>query len=76
MCGFSFEKTYGEKAKGYIHVHHLVPLAEVGASYEVDPAKDLRPVCPNCHSVIHLNKVNRTIEEVAGMLQEVGNVER
>ena len=76
ICGFSFEKTYGEKAKGYIHVHHLVPLAEVGASYEVDPAKDLRPVCPNCHAVIHLNKVSRTIEEVAGMLQEVGNVER
>jgi 5-methylcytosine-specific restriction enzyme A len=53
VCGFSFEETYGTVAAGFIHVHHLVPIAEVGDSYEVDPEQDLRPVCPNCHAVIH-----------------------
>ena len=56
VCGFSFKATYGEVAEGYIHVHHLVPLSEIGEEYEVNPVKDLRPVCPNCHAVIHLNR--------------------
>jgi len=35
-------------------VHHLVPISKIGKKYRVDPIKDLRPVCPNCHAVIHL----------------------
>ncbi len=34
--------------EGFIHVHHLKPLSEVGYEYRVDPIRDLRPVCPNC----------------------------
>ena len=64
VCGFSFEATYGEVAQGYIHVHHLVPLSEIGTEYEVDPIKDLRPVCPNCHVVIHQRRPPYTPEEV------------
>lgn len=56
VCGFNFEEIYGPVAAGYIHVHHLVPLSQVGKSYRVDPIKDMRPVCPNCHAVIHLKK--------------------
>jgi len=29
-CGFDFEAVYGALGKGFIHVHHLRPLAEVG----------------------------------------------
>jgi 5-methylcytosine-specific restriction protein A len=53
VCNFNFEKEYGELGRGYIHVHHLVPLASISKSYELDPIKDLRPVCPNCHSMLH-----------------------
>ena len=52
----------------YIHVHHLRPLSEIKASYVVDPKEDLRPVCPNCHAVIHLRKPSFTLEEVLAML--------
>ena len=34
-------------------MHHIVPLAEIKEDYVVDPVKDLIPVCPNCHMVLH-----------------------
>jgi hypothetical protein len=72
ICGFSFGAMYGELADGYIHVHHLRPLSEVNGEYVVDPIKDLRPVCPNCHAVLHLGGECRTIDEVKRMLETEG----
>ena len=53
VCDFSFEETYGSKGAGFIHVHHLVPLASIGEQYSPNPITDLRPVCPNCHAMLH-----------------------
>lgn len=63
ICGFSFGAEYGSDVEGYIHVHHLRPLSEIGGEYIVDPVEDLRPVCPNCHAVLHLGGC-RSIEDV------------
>jgi 5-methylcytosine-specific restriction endonuclease McrA len=68
VCGFDFAAAYGAVAEGYIHVHHLRPLAEIGEAYVVDPVADLRPVCPNCHAVIHLGGGCRGIEDVRRLL--------
>lgn len=62
VCGFNFEEIYGEIGTGYIHVHHLTPLHEMNGSYEVDPITDLRPVCPNCHAMLH--KAGVTIDQL------------
>ena len=35
-----------------------------GATVEFDSVEDLRPVCPNCHAVLHLGARGRNIEEV------------
>ena len=70
VCDFNFEKTYGQVGKGFIHVHHLTQVATVGQTYEIDPIKDLRPVCPNCHSIIHRQKIPLTIEEVRILINE------
>jgi predicted HNH restriction endonuclease len=78
ICSFNFGKNFGEIAKGFIHVHHLNPISEIQKEYEVDPIADLRPVCPNCHAVIHLGGKTRSIEEVKLKIAEnkvVGNVE-
>jgi 5-methylcytosine-specific restriction protein A len=74
VCEFDFGKEYGEVAEGRIHVHHLTPLSEIGKSYKVNPIKDLRPVCPNCHAVIHLGKgLPYTIEEVKSFRSKAGD---
>lgn len=71
ICGLSFEERYGTEAAGIIHVHHIIPLSEIGESYQVDPIRDLRPVCPNCHAVIHhATKTPRAIEQVMKMIHE------
>lgn len=69
ICKFSFGDFYGEDAAGYIHVHHLRPLAEIGEEYVVDPIDDLRPICPNCHAVVHLGGRCRSIREVQQLLK-------
>lgn len=68
ICGFSFGTVYGGVAEGYIHVHHLRPLSEVGEAHTVDPVADLRPVCPNCHAVLHCRIPAFSIEDVRGFL--------
>jgi hypothetical protein len=73
VCGFSFGAVYGPQAEGYIHVHHIRPLSEVGGEYIVDPVEDLRPVCPNCHAVLHLGGQSRSIEEVKQLLDQPRN---
>ncbi len=73
VCGLEFGMAYGPVADGHIHVHHLKPVAEIGAEYEVDPVADLRPVCPNCHAVIHIGGQTRSIEEVRRLLETSGN---
>lgn len=70
VCGFSFGAVYGEVAEGYIHVHHRRPLSEIGGEYVVDPVADLRPVCPNCHAVLHRRIPAFSIEEVRGFLSQ------
>lgn len=64
VCGMDFESCYGEIGHGFIHVHHLVPISSIGETYEVNPATDLVPVCPNCHNMLHRREPPFTIEEM------------
>ncbi len=36
----------------------------MGMEYVVDPVKDLRPVCANCHAMSHKREEPFTIEEM------------
>lgn len=68
VCGFDFKVFYGSIGEGLIHVHHLLPLAEINGEYELDPVKDLRPVCANCHAIIHRRKPIFSIDEVKELI--------
>lgn len=57
VCEINFQTTYGEVGKGFIHVHHIIPLSEIDKTYTVDYVNDLIPVCPNCHAMLH-RKIN------------------
>ena len=70
VCGFDFGKAYGEAFAGKIEVHHITPISEIGETYVVDPVKDLVPVCPNCHMMLHSKQEGvYLIEELASMLK-------
>lgn len=69
VCGFDFEAVYGEIGRGFIHVHHLTPQAEIRMKYEIDPIADLRPICPNCHAMIHRGRETMTIDDLRELIQ-------
>jgi 5-methylcytosine-specific restriction protein A len=70
VCGFDFQRAYGSIGKDFIHVHHIKPIGSIGAEYEVDPVKDLVPVCPNCHAMIHRTEPHLQVEQLAAHLKE------
>jgi 5-methylcytosine-specific restriction enzyme A len=53
ICEFDFELVYGEIGRGYIHVHHIKEISAFEGEHCVDPIRDLVPVCPNCHAMLH-----------------------
>lgn len=63
-CGSKLEEIYGDIAKNFIHVHHIKPISKAKSKYVLDPVKDLRPVCSNCHAIIHRKKTPLEIEEL------------
>lgn len=73
VCEMSFEAAYGGIGSGFIHVHHLQPLALRDAEYKVDPINDLKPVCPNCHAMLHRSDPPFTIEELRELIEKKHN---
>ena len=69
VCEVDFESVYGHIGKGIIHVHHLNQISEIKESYQIDPIADLRPVCPNCHVVIHRRSPPFSIDEMKNMIK-------
>jgi len=67
-CGIKLSDIYGPAAESFIHVHHVIPIASIKAEYELDPIRDLRPLCPNCHAVAHLRREPYDIQELRAML--------
>ena len=69
VCSFDFEEVYGEIGKNYIHVHHIIPISEIGKEYELNPVTDLVPVCPNCHAMIHITRPALSIKQIKQILE-------
>ena len=68
ICSFNFGQVFGQFGEGFIHVHHLRSISEIGEEYVVDPIEDLRPVCPNCHAMIHRRSPPLSIQEIKNLL--------
>lgn len=68
VCEFNFEIRYGKLGNNFIHVHHLTQVSTIGKKYNVDPINDLRPVCPNCHAMLHKKNPPLTIEQLKSLL--------
>jgi hypothetical protein len=64
VCRFDFGARYGELGSGFIHVHHTRQLKDIRVGYAVDPKRDLVPVCPNCHAMLHQTSPPLTVSEL------------
>lgn len=69
VCAFDFVTKYGPMMAGFVHVHHVRSLSSLGADYNVDPVRDLRPVCPNCHAVLHRREPPYSVDEVRKIIE-------
>lgn len=73
VCDFNFESKFGLLGQRFIHVHHLVPISSCGQEYTVNPVDDLRPVCPNCHAMLHKSDPPFSIEELKELIMSQYN---
>ncbi|MDB9470225.1 hypothetical protein PN480_18680 [Dolichospermum circinale CS-1225] len=58
-------EIYNFFAEKYIRDKNEIDRDE---EYEVDPIKDLRPVCPNCHAMIHRRLPPLSIDEIKSII--------
>jgi 5-methylcytosine-specific restriction protein A len=70
VCDFDFRSFYGEIGKDFIHVHHKIEISSIKKEYVVDPVKDLIPVCPNCHAMLHKRNPAFTVEELKNLINK------
>ncbi len=70
VCGMNFEEKYGKIGKNFIHIHHLFPVSSVGKSYRINPQKDLVPVCPNCHAMLHRKDPPYLLDELKAKINK------
>jgi len=70
VCGLDFAERYGaDIGEGFMHVHHKRPIHTLKSSYKVNPKKDLVPVCPNCHAMLHRKEPPLDIEQLRARLK-------
>jgi predicted HNH restriction endonuclease len=70
VCNLVFIDKYGGIGEGFIHVHHIKLMSSIGSKYKIDPIKDLRPVCPNCHAMLHQKNPPFSIEEMYNIVNK------
>ena len=73
VCGFDFNKVYGELGREYIEAHHLIPISKLpeNQSVELSPVKDFAVVCANCHRMIHRKGAPESFVEFKKLYEEL-----
>lgn len=69
VCGFNFEKTYGEIGKNFLEVHHIKPLATYDDEHPI-PQSELVALCSNCHSMVHRKREVLDVEDLKRCLKK------
>lgn len=75
ICGFDFEDTYGDIGKDYIQIHHEHPVCQYDdegvKTFIQDAVNNVKPLCANCHCMIHRKKKSvLSIEELKNCIKQ------
>lgn len=62
VCGFDFEKVYGNIGRSFCETHHIKPLSENLDETETK-LEDLAVLCSNCHRMIHRTRPIKHVTE-------------
>lgn len=73
LCGFDFKKQFGSLGGKFIEVHHIeshTTKSKAKGYHEIDPIRGLIPICSNCHSIIHREKPEVSIERMKEIIKK------
>lgn len=73
ICGFNFGEQWGEIGEGFIHIHHLTPISTKKEEHVINPIEDLKPVCPNCHAMLHRTSPPYSVSELIALRDAMQN---
>ena len=69
VCEFDFSKTYGSLGKGFLEVHHKVPISQYKNEHSIT-LNDLCALCSNCHRMLHRTKDPMNVDELKKIVQK------
>ena len=70
VCGTNLYEKYGVIGRDFIEVHHTTPVSMLGDDYKLDIDRDLVPLCPNCHAMIHRKTPPYSVEQLISFWEE------
>lgn len=68
VCGFEFERTYGDLGRGFVECHHLVPLS--GSGPVKTKLDDLALLCSNCHRMAHKRRPWPSLQDLRALVRD------
>jgi len=69
VCGFDFQKAYGELGEGFIECHHTIPVSKLKSGSRTR-LNDLSLVCSNCHRMLHRGGETFSIDDLRKVLDK------
>lgn len=69
VCELDFSKFYGKIGQDFIHVHHIVPISDRKRPYKISGARDMVPLCPNCHAMTHKRNPPYSVSELKQIIE-------
>jgi predicted HNH restriction endonuclease len=74
VCEFDFFKKYGLLGQGYIEIHHTESIVSFKGNEKIqflrDAVKLVKPVCSNCHRMLHRKKIVISTNELKKHIQQ------
>ena len=68
VCGFDFERRYGELGADFIEVHHTRPIHTLKPGSKTK-LEDLATLCSNCHRMAHRRRVPLSLADIKAALR-------